>query len=136
MIIKEKIKADRLESRRNRNEKDTAILTYILGQIDLKEKDNAKGDVALAVIKSHIKSMSDVITLKEEQCKDYSNEVYEIEFLNKYLPEQVSNEELENFIIEISATENNRGLIMKAIKEKFGDAVDMKVANQILSTKI
>lgn len=132
MNIKEQVKADRLQARKDRNEAVTGTLTYILGQIDLREKaPNAKGNVALAVVKSHIKSMAEVIANQPNSDAALQGEL-EIQLLNKYLPAQVDEIELEEFIKEITASESNRGLIMKSIKEKYGDAVDMKIANQIV----
>lgn len=136
MNIKEQVKADRLQARKDRNEAVTGTLTYILGQIDLREKaPNAKGDVALAVVKSHIKSMAEVIANQPNSDAALQGEK-EIQLLSKYLPAQVSEAELETFIKEITATESNRGLIMKAIKEKYSDSVDMKLASQIVGKYI
>lgn len=133
MDIKEQIKADRLQARKERDEKVTGTLTYILGQIDLREKAvDAKGDIALAVIKSHIKSMADIIANQPNSDAALQAEG-EINLLSKYMPAQVSEAELETFIAEVVETnQGNRGLVMKTIKAKYGDAVDMKLANQIV----
>jgi uncharacterized protein YqeY len=135
MDIKTQIQKDRIEALKAHETERKATLDYILGEIQKKEKDpNAKGDVAIASISAFIKSLREFIEQHGAQRPEQSaNYQAEIELLEKYLPRQLSNEELRGEIEAMrSSGETRKGMIMKALKEKHGAAVDGKRAASLL----
>lgn len=137
MDIKTQIQKDRIEALKLGQTQRKATLDYILGEIQKKEKDpNAKGDVAVAVIKAYIKSLRGFIDAhrseRPEVCRQYEEE---IELLTNYLPRQLSEAELRAEIEALRASGvEKKGLIIKALKEKHGAAVDGKLASEILDS--
>lgn len=137
MDIKTQIQKDRIEALKLGQTQRKATLDYILGEIQKKEKDpNAKGDVAVAVIKAYIKSLREFIDAhrseRPEVCRQYEEE---IELLTNYLPRQLSEAELRAEIEALrSSGVEKKGLIIKALKEKHGAAVDGKLASEILDS--
>ncbi|MFA7408377.1 MAG: hypothetical protein WCY93_11235 [Anaerolineaceae bacterium] len=55
----------------------------------------------------------------------------ELEFLNRYLPSMVSEQEVRDFLDTIEV--EGKGPIMKAVKEHFGVRVDMKMVGSMVS---
>lgn len=137
MDIKTQIQKDRIEALKLGQTQRKATLDYILGEIQKKEKDpNAKGDVAVAVIKAYIKSLREFIDAhrseRPEVCRQYDEE---IELLANYLPRQLSEAELRAEIEALRASGvDKKGLIIKALKEQHGAAVDGKLASEILDS--
>jgi len=133
--IKEQIKADRLRARKDRDEVTTGTLTYIMGQIELQEKSpNAPKDVPVAVIKSHIKSVKENVEAIGKESDHAKAAFAEIELLQKYLPEQITAEDIRKFCTGMcGGGVRNKGEILKAIKNTYGAAVDMKEASQIVA---
>ncbi len=131
MDIKSQIQRDRIEAMKAGQTARKATLDYILGEIQKKEKDpNAKGDIATAVISAYIKSLREFIEQHKESkpdvCAQYEEE---IAMLQSYLPRQLSEDELRAEIEALRASGlDKKGLIMKALKEKHGAAVDGKLA--------
>lgn len=135
MDIKAQIQRDRIEAMKTGQSEKKATLDYILGEIQKKEKDpSAKGDIAASVIAAYIKSLREFIEQhkadKPEICAKYEAE---IAMLQAYLPRQLSEAELRAEIEALRATGlDKKGLIMKALKEKHGTAVDGKMATTLL----
>ncbi|MCX7625764.1 MAG: GatB/YqeY domain-containing protein [Candidatus Sumerlaeaceae bacterium] len=135
MDIKAQIQRDRISAMKAGQTERKATLDYILGEIQKKEKDpNAKGDIAVSVIAAYIKSLREFIeqhkSSKPDVCAKYEAE---IAMLQEYLPRQLSESELREEIEKLRASGlNKKGLIMKALKENHGAAVDGKVAAALL----
>lgn len=135
MDIKAQIQRDRIAAMKAGQTERKATLDYILGEIQKKEKDpNAKGDLAVAVISAYIKSLREFIEAhsgsKPDVCAKYEAE---IAMLQEYLPRQLSADEIRAEIEALRAAGlDKKGLIMKALKEKHGAAVDGKLAATII----
>jgi len=135
MDIKAQIQRDRIAAMKAGERDRKATLDYILGEIQKKEKDpSAKGDVAVSVISAYIKSLREFIethgATRPEVCAKYEAE---IALLQAYLPRQLSEEELRAEIEALRAEGvDKKGLIMKALKEKHGGAVDGRLAAALL----
>ncbi len=137
MDIKAQIQRDRIAAMKAGEAERKATLDYILGEIQKKEKDpNAKGDIAVAVISAYIKSLREFIEAhkasKPEVCAKYEAE---IAMLQEYLPRQLSAEEIRAEVEALRAAGiDKKGLIMKALKEKHGPAVDGKLAAAMIDS--
>jgi uncharacterized protein YqeY len=135
MDIKAQIQKDRIEAMKSRDADKKGVLDYILGEIQKKEKDpSAKGDVAVASIVAYVKSLREFIdqhgATRPEEAAKYQKE---IEVLAAYLPKQLSDDEIRAAITEIQASgESRKGMIMKALKEKHGAALEGRRATALL----
>lgn len=135
MDIKEQIKTDRMCARKQRDESTTGVLTYIMGQIELQEKSpNAPKDIPLAVIKSHIKGLKETVEAVGKDSEYAKTASFEIDLLQKYLPEQVDMSKVRDFVKSLCLNGSpGKGEIMKAIKAEYGAAVDMREASQVVA---
>lgn len=135
MDIKEQIKKDRIEAMKAHRAERKATLDYILGEIQKKEKDpSAKGDIATAIISAYLKSLREFIDQHgAERPAETAKYRAEIEQLEAYLPKQLTDDELRGEIEALRQSgQDKKGLVMKALKEKHGAAVDGKRAATIL----
>ena len=134
MSIKETIQQDRIAALKAGNRELKGLLDYILGEIQKAEKaPNAKGDHETAVITAYIKSQRDNITeyttSKPEEAERLQRE---IDTLLKYLPKQLTDDEIRaeiKALIEQGTT--SRGMIMAALKQKHGAAIDGRRASEL-----
>lgn len=135
MDIKAQIQKDRIDAMRSREADKKAVLDYILGEIQKKEKDpSAKGDVAVASIAAYLKSLREFIDQHGASRPDEATKYQrEIGILSAYLPKQLTDDEIRTAVSEIQATgESRKGMIMKALKEKHGAALDGRRATALL----
>lgn len=135
MDIKAQIQKDRIEALKAGQAERKATLDYVLGEIQKKEKDpSAKGDVATPIITAYLKSLRDFIEQhggeKADQAAKYQAE---IELLTAYLPKQLTDDEIRAEAEAIRATgEERKGMVMKALKEKHGAALEGRHAMSVL----
>jgi uncharacterized protein YqeY len=128
----------------------TSVSTLRLVKSSLKYRQIEKGgnltdDDVIAVLSSMVKQRRESIEQYTKAGRDdlASSEMAEIEIIKKYLPEQISNEELEAIIRETIKELNASGAkdigkVMKAVIPKVKGRADGKVINarvtQILSS--
>ena len=135
MDIKAEIQKDRIAALRAGESEKKAVLDYILGEIQKKEKDpNSKGDIGSASIMAYIKSLREFIDLhgaaRPGEATKYQKE---IEILTAYLPKQLTDDDIKAGVAELQANGiAAKGLIMKALKEKHGAAMDGRRAAILL----
>ena len=107
------------------------------------EKHELTDDDIMSVIKKQVKtrktSMEEYLSYDRKDLAD--NLQKEIDILSKYLPEELSDEELTKVIDEI-ITElkpdgmKGMGMVIKAVSEKCGAAADMKKVSSIVKEKL
>ncbi|MCX7718724.1 MAG: GatB/YqeY domain-containing protein [Candidatus Sumerlaeaceae bacterium] len=135
MDIKAQIQKDRIEALKTGDAPRKAVLDYLLGEIQKKEKDPAaKGDIAAAVVAAYIKSLREFIAQHgSERPAEAQRYEAEIALVEHYLPKALTADELRAEIEVLRAAgTDKKGLIMKALKEKHGAAVDGKAAATLL----
>ena len=135
MDIKEQVQKDRIAALRAGESERKAVLDYVLGEIQKKEKDpHAKGDFAAAILVAYIKSLREFIDSHGAVHPDTADKyTREIGYLAAYLPQQMTDEEIRASAAEIvEAGETRKGLVMKALKEKHGNALDGRRATGVL----
>ena len=100
---------------------------------DLTEKD------CISVIKTLVKQREEAADMYEKAGREglAQKEKYEFDVLNSYLPETMSEAETRNLVESVISETNANGLIdmgkvMPLVMQKGGDAIDGKMANQIL----
>ena len=100
-------------------------------------------DEAIAVIKRQVKQRKDSIEefTKYDKKEEVENLNKEIEVLTKYLPPELSEEEIEKIISDIFAelkpeSIKDMGKVMKEATARLGNAADMSLVSKIVKEKL
>jgi uncharacterized protein YqeY len=146
MSIKNQIDEALKEAIRNQNEVAKNALRGLLTAIKNKEKDlkRAPNDAEiLQIISSQIKQRKESIEqFKSGGREDLAEkEAHEIAVLEKFLPKQLSQEELEAIIAECiqetgATTVKDMGKVMKAVMPKVAGRADGKLVNELVRAKL
>lgn len=136
MTVIEKLKAESLRLRKERNPSAAAI-AFALSEISKVGKNNGNrettDDEAIKVIQKIISMIDENLKLDIEDGHMIAFN-FEKRILQSVLPQMASEDEirsyLQNSFVEPPA---NKGVVMKALKAKFGALVDMKRAGEIAS---
>ena len=146
MTLSEQINKDMIEYMKSKDSFSLGVVRMVKGAIQL-EKINLKRDLnddeVIAVISKQIKMRNDSIAefTKANRTDLVDQYKKEIELLNKYMPEQLSEEEV-NKIIEDAFNEVNpqaqsdMGKIMKNITPKLTGKADMSSVSKIVKEKL
>lgn len=120
MILQE-LKKKSLELRKTKDEL-ASFSVFLIAEIEKVGKNDSNrettNDEAIKVLQKMVKNLTDVPGAGNE-----------IDFVNTYLPQQVSEDELREFILTINAP--NIGAVMGAVKKNYGATADMKMASKI-----
>ena len=146
MTLVEKINSDMITYMKNKDSFSLGVIRMVKGAIQL-EKINKKrelnDDEVIAVISKQIKMRND--SIKEFEKANRTDLVEqnqkEIAILNTYMPEQLSDEEVNKIIDEAFAKLNptsskEMGIIMKEISPKVKGKADMGKVNSIIKDKL
>lgn len=140
-MLKEKLMEDLKNSMKNKDEIRKNTVQMVRAAILQIEKDKGiqvEDDKILEIIAKEVKTKKDALKdfekAERQDLIDQTNK--EIEILQKYLPKQLSREEikveLEKIITEIGATTmKDMGAIMKEAKAKMGASADGKTINEV-----
>jgi uncharacterized protein YqeY len=85
-------------------------------------------DLIVSAIKSEIKQLEDVIGYYNETSDGYKETTEKLSLCKALLPQMASEEEILAYLME-NAVEKNIGVCMKALKNKFGAALDGKISS-------
>ncbi len=146
----EQIKADLKEAMRAKEELRLSVLRMMISALRNKEITLRKGeDVSLTdeqvleVITSEVKKRKDSIKSYQDGGRDdlAENEKKEIEILSKYLPEQMTEEELEAVVDDVikSKSENSTvafGAIMGEVMSRVKGKADGSLVATIVKKKL
>ena len=146
MTLSEKINADMISYMKNKDSFALGVVRMVKGAIQL-EKINLKRDLnddeVIAVISKQIKMRNDSIAefTKANRTDLVDQYKKEIELLNKYMPEQLTVEEINQIIDEAFAKINptsskDMGLIMREISPKLKGRADMGKVNSIIKERL
>lgn len=144
--MREKILADLVAAMKNQDKETLAVLRMVKGAMQLEEinvKHELTDDEVLTVLVKQIKTRKESIVEFEKGNRldliEATNK--EIEILNKYMPEQLSDEEVNKIIDEAFAEikpESNKdmGKIMAYVNPKLKGKTDMSKVSQIIKSKL
>ena len=145
MTLLEQLNKDMVVSMKNKDSFSLGVIRMAKGAIQLeainKKKELTDEDV-VAVISKQIKMRNDSIAefTKAERLDLVEQNQKEIEILNKYMPEQLSSEEVDKIIQEafdkLNPTIKDMGLIMKEVSPKLKGKTDMGKVNAIIKEKL
>lgn len=145
MTLLEQINKDMVESMKNKDSFSLATIRMAKGAIQLEtinKKKELTDEEVVSVIAKQIKIRNDSIIefTKANRLDLVEQNKKEIEILNKYMPEQLSLEEVNRIIEEaftkLNPTSKDMGLIMKEISPKLKGKADMGKVNAIIKEKL
>ena len=151
MSLRNKIDEDYKQSIKNKDQQKIDTLRLIRSAIkdkDISSRTSENKEVIndseiLGLLLSLIKQRKDSIEQFEKAKRDdlIKNEQNEIEIIKEYLPQQKSQEETENIIVEIIKKNNlesikDMGKLMSIIKNDYAGEVDMGLVGKIAKSKL
>ena len=151
MSLRNKIDDDYKQSIKNKDQQKVDTLRLIRSAIKDKDistrtsenKEGINDAEILSLLINLIKQRKDSIEQFQKAKRDdlIKNEQSEIEIINKYLPQQKTQEETEKIINEIITTNNlesikDMGKLMSIIKNDFAGEVDMGLVGKIAKSKL
>lgn len=114
---------------RKQHSKDAVLLNTLLSEIEMFGKTNGNRETTeeetLRVIKKFKKNASETLKLSGKMKIEH-----EIELYNKYLPKEMSSDELTEIIREIFKTHKNMRDMMKELKTNYSN-INGKLASSI-----
>jgi uncharacterized protein YqeY len=144
--LKQRIEQDTRDALKKRDSERLSVLRMLKSEIKYKEIDKGfelSDDEVISVLSSSIKKRKDSIQQFEKGGRDdlASREKAELELIFKYLPEQLTEEELSQIISqaieEVNATGiSDLGKVMKVIMPKVKGRADGKIVNQMVSSQL
>lgn len=144
--MRERIIKELMAAMKNKDKDKLAVLRMIKGAIQLEEINKKKeldDNEVIAVISKQIKTRRESITeFKKGNREDLVEQTEkEIEILNEYMPEQLSEEEIVKVIEEAFNEVNpqgpsDMGKIMKNITPKLTGKADMSMVSKIVKEKV
>ena len=145
MTLLEQLNQDMIISMKNKDSFSLGVIRMAKGAIQLEainKKQELTNDDMVAVIAKQIKMRNDSIN---EFAKAGRNDLVEqnqkeIDILNKYMPAQLSEEEINEIIQEafdkLNPTSKDMGLIMKEVSPKLKGKADMSKVNMLIKEKL
>lgn len=106
------------------------------------KNESIKDELVVTVLKREIKKRKEAIISFEQAGRDelVHKEKIEIDILSKYLPGQLSVEQISNIVdqvlADLSVSEKNIGLVMKRVLAKIGSQADGKIVFDIVKEKL
>lgn len=142
MSLKEKLQEDLKSSMKNKDTLRKSVITLVRAAIKQYEVDNRVelGDAEIIdIISKQLKQRNDsLIEFEKAGREDLVEETKsEIQVLKEYLPQQLSEEELEKIVIETTAevgatSMKDMGKIMASIKPKTAGRADGRKINELV----
>ena len=144
--MREKILNDLLEAMKSQNKETLLVIRSIKSAMQLEEinlKRNLNDDEVISVISKQIKTRKDSIVEFEkgnrQDLVDATNR--EIDILMKYLPEQLTSEELNKIIDEVfnkvnPTSSKDMGKIMSEITPLVKGKADMKEVSNLIKQRL
>ena len=146
MTLIELLNADMINAMKNKNKEELSVIRMVRSAMQLekinKQKELTDEDVVDIIAKQIKLRMDSIAEFKKGNRQDLISQVEEeIKILNKYLPEQLSIEELDNIIDEVfnlinPTSSNDMGKIMKELLPKIKGKADMGKVSSIIKSKL
>ncbi|MBI3589459.1 MAG: GatB/YqeY domain-containing protein [Candidatus Liptonbacteria bacterium] len=147
MTLQEKINQDLKEAMKAGEKERTQVLRFILAQIHNREiEKRSKGqegalseEEALEVLNKEVKKRKEALELfrRSGRADLVGKEEKELTFFGGYLPEPISNQEIEAAVEDIlKKGGRDFGLVMKEAKARLGSRADGKILSEIVKAKL
>ena len=146
MNLNERIANDMKEAMKNQDKFSLSVLRMLKSALQLEgiqlKKDLADDEV-MAVIKRNVKQRKDSMEefQKYGKTEEVENLEKEIALLKKYLPEELSDEQIEEAINQVfdeiqPQSIKDMGRVMKELTSKIGTQADMRVVSSKLKQRL
>jgi len=142
----ERLTKDMIAAMKNGDKERLATIRMVKSKIDLEKielKRDLNDDEVLSIVTKQIKMRKESIVEFEKAGRHdlIEKTQAEIEILNTYLPEQLSEEELHQIIEDAfltvkPASASDMGRLMKEVMPKVKGKADMGIVNQIIKAKL
>ena len=142
----EKITKDLTEAMKAKDTFRTSVLRMLKSALkneEINKKSPLTDDEVLAIIKKQVKtrkdSMNEYISYNRMDLADSLQK--EIDILNEYLPEELSDEELEKIVKETitkvkAESIKQMGMVIKTISSEYGARCDMAKVSKLVKEKL
>jgi uncharacterized protein YqeY len=144
--LQQQIKKDMVQAMKDRNELAKNVLRMVNAEIRNAEIDKTDhtltNEDVLKVLKKLSKQRKDSIKAYEEGGRDdlANQEKAELEIVEKYLPAQMGEQEIEKIVREVVAEmlgqDLNMGLVMREVMSKLGGQADGNLVRQVVEKVI
>lgn len=140
--IKELLMADLKEAMKNKDDATKSIISIIKGRIVLIEKEN-KGvipeDLLISALSAELKQAKDSFNEFQKANREdlVEKTKRQIDYIEKFLPKQLSEEEIKDIINttlteeNIEALKQNKGKLMKVLMPKIKGKADGKLVQRL-----
>ena len=142
----EKLKNDMIEAMKNKEKERLAVIRMVKAAMDLEHIDHKReinDDLLIEVVSKQIKTRKESIDEFEKGNRQdlVEKTQSEIDILMPYLPEQLSDEEVEKIIDEAfekvkPTSAKEMGLIMREVTPRLKGKADMKTVSEIIKSKL
>lgn len=141
-MMLDKLNADLIAALKAGEKFELSVLRMLKSEIknaEINKRDALDETELLSIIKKQVKvrkdSREEYISYNREDLAD--NLAKEIDILSKYLPEELTDEELSKIVGDIILEENptdikQMGTIIKLVQTKYGTQVDMKKVSNLV----
>lgn len=146
MNVQEKISNDLKEAMKSGDKFKLSVLRMLKSALQLeaiKEKKELSDEEVMGVIKRNVKQRKDSIAEFEKYNKqeEIVNLEKEIEILKAYLPEELSEEQIDEEISKVfeevkPASMKDMGKMMKMLTEKIGTVADMSLVSKKVKDRL
>lgn len=146
MNLVEQLKQDMITAMKDKDKDRLTVIRMVKAALD-KEKIDKKieitDDLLIDVVNKQIKMRNDSIEEFKKASRDdlVESVTKEVEVLMNYLPEQLSEEEVESIISEVittvdASTMKDMGKVMQEVTPKVKGRFDMKKVSEIIKSKL
>lgn len=144
--MKERINKDFIAAMKNKEKEKLAVMKMVRGAIQLEELNKKKelvDDEVVAIIAKQIKTRKEsIVEFEKGNRQDLIEQTnFEIKVLEEYMPEQMSEEEINKVIDEVFAKVNpsgpsDMGKIMGMISPILKGKADLGLVNKLIREKL
>lgn len=142
----EKLKQDMIEAMKQKDKERLIVIRMVKAALDkerIDKKVEINDDLLIDVVNKQIKMRNDSITefKKANRMDLVEKNMFELDVLKKYLPEQLSEQEVEKIIDEIfdmvkPTSQKDMGKVMKEVTPKLKGKADMKFVSELIKEKL
>lgn len=144
MSLYDSIQKEYIQARKSKDAFATQILSMLVSDLKYikinQQKDEVPDDDVISFIQKEIKQKTETMTEAEKTGRDElaAKEKEEIAFLQKYLPEEISDEELRAIVVQVkneigASSPSDMGNMMKEVMPKVKGRTDgSKVKNVVM----
>lgn len=142
----EKLKQDMIDAMKQKDKDRLTVIRMVKAALDkerIDKKVEITDDLLIDVVNKQIKMRNDSITefKKANRMDLVEKDMFELEVLKEYLPEQLTKEEVEKVIDEIfdivkPTSQKDMGKVMKEVTPKLKGKADMKLVSELIKEKL